>query len=194
MTTTQVSATTTTPSALQRACAGRRGRVRHDMAAGAGMDRHAQPCARRSAASSASNSASDRCGLPIATASMASASGRRRSRRRASATIASRDVDHRFGGAAAERGCGVGRFRRDAGDVEQADRAGRSGRRAERLQRVLARMAGDAGDDADRIADLAAVEAAEDRPGDAPSRGRTAAVRPTSKTSVARRFSGRCRP
>ena len=88
----------------------------------------------------------------------------------------------------------IGRFRRDAGDVEQPDRAGRGGGRAERLQRVLARVPGDARHDADRVADLAAVEAAEHRPGDSRRRGTAAAGRPTSKTSVAWRFSAWCKP
>ena len=163
--------------ALPAACAGRRGRAapRHGGRCRHGSER--QACARRS-------------GFPGARIRPTTDAGCRSPRRRsrlapaavdsracASAIIASLTSITVSAGRPAERRCEVWRFRRHAGDVEQADRAGRSGRRAERLERILARMAGDAGDHADRIADLAAVEAAEDRPGDAPSRGRTAAIR-----------------
>ena len=125
VTTTQVSATMTTPQAFQRlapAVALERG---EHMAAGAGVERHARACGPPISRSSVVEfgerqmRAADRHRVDAAAAASRSTAALR-----ASATIAARDVDHRLGGCcrrapsrgralrASRRRCGTGRPRR----------------------------------------------------------------------------------
>ena len=136
------------------------------MAAGARIERHGEPASAAAGAAGVSNSSSDRCGLPIATASMRSARSAVDKRRLR--------IEHHLGGDddplarrhAVQRRRFIRRFGRRAGDMKQADRSRRRRGRAERLQDVFPRAKREAGDHADRIADQSAVQVAEHRPGD----------------------------
>ena len=191
--------------AFQRACAGRRDRARprHGVRCRHGSGRAA--CGRRSAAPARRiRRATDAgCRSPPRRCASASAAVDKRApaRRRPSPRVTSITVS---AGAAAERG----RRASGASGVTPAiwNRPTAPDEAAAAPNAFSASSpgcAGDAGDDADRIADLAAVEAAEDRPGDVGAeegrgqggdiedQARPAVLRPVQ--AVVRRAAGRSR-
>ncbi len=165
MTTTQVSATMVTPQAssdLRKPFASISFRAWRPVQAKKGME-SLRPAI---SAASLSNSAADRCGLPMATASIWSVRSVVARRRWVSVNMSALTCDRLAQRSAAGRGFHIRRFRRHAQNMKQPDAAGRGRRRAEGFQRVLARMRRDAGDDADRSPGEPPEQAAQNRKGD----------------------------